>query len=324
MLFCPQIFGVPEFSLPETMPAIRAHFETGSGGTFQSFDGRQVGYWRMPGEGTPIVISVGLGESYGLYQETVWDLRVLRRPIIVLELRGQAHGDRLSSVSRQIYHVRSFEDYARDFAFFVDHHMGADESMDVIAHSTGAYGAIKFTADRPQRVRRLILISPLIEPELGSLPSWLAQLIARGLCLVGRCQNYVPFRGDRTIDDIRFDGNRLTHSEIRFQRIVDVLKDNPSLLSGGPSNNWILEALRTSDELMRTATTVRQDVLQLSSDRDGYSTVASQTQFCARIHSCSRVDVEGSRHAMLLEVDRIRDQVISLIIQELENSPSAR
>ena len=211
-------YGESETLLSEYDDKIDARFDVGGGGTFKSFDGTEVGYWALPGEGRPIVFITGLGETFLHYKETTWDLRALDRPIYIVELRSQGHGERLSSASPQIYYLESFEDYKKDFDTFMRQIVEEDGPVDIVAHSTGAYPAAEYALENSDEVRQLILVAPLVKPNLGSVPDWAAKLMAHTMCLVGMCDHYVPSRKDYVPNTAKFAGTMLTRrTRVRVQ-----------------------------------------------------------------------------------------------------------
>ncbi|NGY64838.1 alpha/beta hydrolase [Lentzea sp. NEAU-D13] len=139
---------------------------------FSSFDGTELAY-REAGEGSPLVVLAGGPGRASEYLETLGGLDGFRR-LIVLDNRGTGASDEPADpfTYRRDMLVRDVEMLRR--------HLGL-ERVDVLGHSAGAGIAMGYAADFPERVGKLVLLTPALR-SVGLSPEqsdWDAFLAAR-------------------------------------------------------------------------------------------------------------------------------------------------
>lgn len=139
---------------------------------FTSFDGTELAY-REAGDGVPLVVLAGGPGRASEYLETLGGLDASRR-LVILDNRGT--GQSGAPVDPFTYRrdmlVRDVEVLRR--------HLGLDV-VDVLGHSAGAGIAMGYAADFPDRVGRLVLLTPALR-SVGLSPEqsdWDAFLAAR-------------------------------------------------------------------------------------------------------------------------------------------------
>ncbi|MDX8030503.1 alpha/beta hydrolase [Lentzea sp. BCCO 10_0856] len=137
---------------------------------FTSFDGTELAY-REAGEGTPLVVLAGGPGRASEYLETLGGLDAFRR-LIVLDNRGTGEsGEPVDPFTyRRDMLVRDVEMLRRHLAL---------ELVDVLGHSAGAGIAMGYAADFPDRVGKLVLLTPALRsvglsPEQSDWDTFLA------------------------------------------------------------------------------------------------------------------------------------------------------
>ncbi|MFI6102234.1 alpha/beta fold hydrolase [Lentzea sp. NPDC051213] len=137
---------------------------------FTSFDGTQLAY-REAGEGAPLVVLAGGPGRASVYLETLGGLDAHRR-LIILDNRGTGESDEPADpfTYRRDMLVRDVEMLRR--------HLRLDV-VDVLGHSAGAGIAMGYAADFPDRVGRLVLLTPALRsvglsPEQSDWDTFLA------------------------------------------------------------------------------------------------------------------------------------------------------
>ena len=139
---------------------------------FTSFDGTELAY-RDVGGGPPLLVLAGGPGRASEYLETLGGLDASRR-LVVLDNRGTGESDEPADpfTYRRDMLVRDVEVLRR--------HLGLDV-VDVLGHSAGAGIAMGYAADFPDRVGRLVLLTPALR-SVGLSPEqsdWDAFLTAR-------------------------------------------------------------------------------------------------------------------------------------------------
>lgn len=139
---------------------------------FTSFDGTELAY-REAGQGAPLVVLAGGPGRASAYLETLGGLDAYRR-LVVLDNRGTGESAEPADpfTYRRDMLVHDVEMLRR--------HLGL-ERVDVLGHSAGAGIAMGFAADHPDRVGKLVLLTPALR-SVGLSPEqsdWDAFLAAR-------------------------------------------------------------------------------------------------------------------------------------------------
>ncbi|WP_439657998.1 alpha/beta fold hydrolase [Lentzea sp. HUAS TT2] len=137
---------------------------------FTSFDGTELAY-REAGEGLPLLVLAGGPGRASEYLGTLGGLDASRR-LIVLDNRGTGESDEPADpfTYRRDMLVRDVEMLRR--------HLGLDV-VDVLGHSAGAGIAMGYAADFPDRIGRLVLLTPALRsvglsPEQSDWDTFLA------------------------------------------------------------------------------------------------------------------------------------------------------
>jgi proline iminopeptidase len=119
--------------------------------TFLAPDGTELAYV-VQGDGAPLVCVPGGPMRASAYLGTLGGLSESRR-LIMLDLRGT--GRSAASADPASYRCDRLTD---DVGALLDH-LGAG-SVDLLAHSSGANIAVQYAARCPQRISKLVLITP--------------------------------------------------------------------------------------------------------------------------------------------------------------------
>ncbi|ANZ40769.1 hypothetical protein BBK82_37050 [Lentzea guizhouensis] len=138
---------------------------------FTSFDGTQLAY-REEGRGAPLLVLAGGPGRASEYLETLGGLD-RHRTLVVLDNRGTGGSDEPADpfTYRRDMLVRDVEMLRR--------HLGLDR-VDVLGHSAGAGIAMGCAADFPDRVGKLVLLTPALRsvglsPEQSDWDTFLAR-----------------------------------------------------------------------------------------------------------------------------------------------------
>ncbi|EFL13532.1 alpha/beta hydrolase [Streptomyces sp. C] len=129
---------------------------------FTTYDGTELAY-HAEGEGEPLVCLPGGAMRASRYLGDLGGLSAGRR-LILLDLRGT--GDSAAPADESTYRV----DHQVADVEALRLHLGL-ERMDVLAHSAAANLALLYAAAHPERIRRLVLVTPTAwAVDLGPTP----------------------------------------------------------------------------------------------------------------------------------------------------------
>ena len=272
-------------------------------------------HWRTvapPCKGTVLLLH-GRAEYIEKLFETVGDLRKKGYDVLTFDWRGQGGSDRLLEDSRRGY-VEHFGQYVTDLETIMTDVALPDcrGPFYILAHSTGALVALLAAPHMGNRLRRMVLLAPLLG--FGSVP--IAKNTLKWLCgtlhVVGLGSLYMA--GGATPDENRaFKGNRLTSDLKRFQRNAKLAGEFRDLTIGGPTATWLFAAARAMERVARTEfhSQVTIPTLVICAGNDEVVDNRAAELLCRRLRSGSCLTIPGARHEMLQERDSVREQALA-------------
>ncbi len=133
--------------------------------------------------------------------------------------------------------------------------------------------------------------------------------IASIFCRVGLGRIYAS--GGRRLSSRPFAGNPLTSDPARFMRNMEMARLHPDLALGGPTAQWLYNALDTARRVNRPDfhEGPRMPVLIVAAGADRVVSTPVIERFVARTRNVSLVTITGARHEMLQETDFYREQL---------------
>jgi lysophospholipase len=290
------------------------------GETFVGVDGAEIAYERHDDEmpGPSIVMLLGYGESMSFYEDLIEDFRGAGYGVFVMDHRGMGRSKRLAS-NPQIVHVDKFDDYVADAQTFVNTVVPRDSRpLHLFAHSTGGLVALNLMAREPDLFTSAVLSAPLIEIQFGTIPGPLARLIVNVADMAGYADHYAPGYDDISVDQFHFADNDTTHDEANFNRRMDLYRTDPHLLMGGPSNRWVAEVMRATDQADALRTKVTVPLLFLQAGDDRYVDNDSQKAFCDAAPSCRLEVFPESFHEIFTERSAVRQKALAATLTHLQ------
>jgi len=280
--------------------------------TFAGKDGVPIAYRIAPRADTApdrgsLVILPGYTESHLLYEEPIADFTAQGYTVFIMDHRGMGLSGRLA-VNPQVVHIGVFEDYVDDAAQFVTTIVKPQSPGKVylFGHSTGGMIGASLLGRTPDAFAAAVLSAPLMSLDTGWLPRGLARAIVSATCALGFADSYAAGFGDFDMAKHTFEHATTTRSEARFDAQKAVLVANPAIVQGGPSYQWLREALGVTDDLAALAPKVKTPVLLFQAGADSFVSPEGQDAFCAAAPMCRKVLIPGGRHEMFREVDEIR------------------
>ncbi|MCE9686253.1 alpha/beta fold hydrolase [Shewanella sp. AS16] len=265
-----------------------------------------------------LVISNGRVESYVKYQELIFDCYRQGYSIYALDHRGQGLSSRLTSNPHK-GHVEHFDDYVNDLALFIDlvvlPAQTPGTALFLIGHSMGSAIATLYLERHPGVFKAAVLCAPMygIQLPMGKgFIRWLANKLD-GVRQNGE-PSYVP-RGKDYVA-VPFAENELTHSEIRYQAYRRLYQTQPELQLGAPTNHWLVQAIDAGDRCIRAARQSKTPILILQASED--TVVDNAAQNLAIGPNCRLLTIEGARHEIFIESDKIRDLALEALFDFLK------
>jgi len=296
---------------------------------FTAFDGIKLhfAYYRHSDSAPLLVIAPGRIESALKYQELFWELAQQGFSVAALDHRGQGLSDRLTE-NRHQGHVENFNDFVRDFSNFTDQLMTlfGDVPKILFSHSMGGTIVTIYCATYQHPYSRLILSAPMFSIETGVFPYWLARwVVAVGAYLNRFLAKPWYFLGMGDYKAVPFERNVLTHSRQRYQAFRSVYDNVTDVQLGGPTFNWLYEAISAAMNAQNLANDITIPVLLFQAGNDKVVSAAGQKKVAAAVtQDHFRFEtIEGASHELMMETDKFRQPVLNAIIEETRKLVSA-
>ncbi len=266
--------------------------------------------------GSPLAVVVsGRTEYLEKYLEFARDLYQRGVSTVLYDHCGQGNSDR-QLADRQKGYIDSFQTYVSDLGRVIETaHNGRDAvPAHLISHSMGGTVAALFGLHHPERVKRMVLGSPMCAIITGSrVPQFLLKPITAAGCQLGFGTHYMPTKGPYQ-SGMQFRDNPFTSDEIRFnfnQFLTNSLDFAPL---GGPTFGWLHEAYKAMREMNAKAEQLLCPHLTLTATRDQIIKTEVVKRFCERSTNGTLQEYEDVRHELFMEIDPVRDDILSRIV----------
>jgi lysophospholipase len=267
--------------------------------------------WAPPAnrKGT-VCVFTGRSEQIEKYFETVRDLRDRGFAVAMIDWRGQGHSARRLRDPRKGY-VRSFSDYEIDVETFVQQVVLPDcpPPFFALAHSMGGAVLLRLAHARKRWFDRMVLSAPMIDLP-GRATSLPVRALLKTMRILGRGGAYVPGGSDQLTGMSPFINNPLTSDPVRYARNVAILEEDPTLGLASPTVAWADTAFRAMHTFkgVNYPSEIRQPILMLAASNDTVVSTAAIEEFAYHLRAGSHLVIAGSKHEILQEQDRYRQQ----------------
>lgn len=277
----------------------------------------RAGIWELP-EGTPkraiCVLLNGHTEFLEKYDEVGGELRARGFDVISLDWRGQGASERRSYGNRA-GHVDNFEEYDFDLAALMlqivepfQRSLPAPIPVVALAHSMGAHVLLRYIHDHPRRFVYAALTVPMLDVNTGKYPPQQVSLVTALFNFRKPSTRFVFGVEERDPLDLTFEQNEVTSDRGRFERAQALLKEQPYLRIFGPTFGWLGAALNSMRRLRRKsyAEAIATPLLVFGAGRDTVVHVQAIRNFVRNLPKGRYVEIEESKHEILMENDAIR------------------
>lgn len=269
------------------------------------------------GNAPPILMLPGRTEALVKYRELTLDLNRRGHAVYLLDHRGQGQSGRLLDDPER-GHVDAFSHYVDDVESFIDTRLQPDAAVRPVlfAHSMGGCIAARLLQRRVDVFAAAVLFAPMFDIQTGAVPGWIARTLIRSLAALpvgDGGEGYVP--GGSGFSDMPFEQqgeiNPLTHSAVRFERLMADYAEFPETRLGSPTRGWFDAAQHAMADAIRDSALIQTPTLLFNAAEDPIVGAAGQEAFCAGNPLIEGPrSVPGARHELLVEVDSIRSVVL--------------
>jgi len=300
--------------------------ETGEAVWVSAADGvrLRIGLWPEGARGT-VVLFPGRTEYIEKYGRTAGDLAALGFAMAAIDWRGQGLAERALD-DRKTGHVMNFTDYQMDVGTLMAavRRRGLPEPYYLIAHSMGGaiglralYNSLSVRAAVFSAPMWGISVAPAMRPVAWGL-SWMARQLHLG-------HAYTPGTRENYVEQAPYEGNVLTADPEMFAYMQRQVAAHPDLSLGGPSLQWLNEALIETRSMMRMAAPEMPTLTFLGSNERVVDPQAVIDRM-ARWPDGRLETIEGAEHEVLMETPPRRQRIhaaIDAFFADQENRGSA-
>lgn len=276
--------------------------------------------WLHDTADSTLILIGGRNESHAKYAEVAYDFFTRGFDVWTYDHRGQGFSQR-ELENTQIGWIESFQNYVNDLDIFYNRVVSPHKKKNfyIIAHSMGAAVTALWLAQRQVRPTAVMLTAPMIDLILNPYPRFVVTLLVAAGLRSGKDKQYVPGSHDFQFSDYGLD---LTNSASRREWIRNLFVAYPALRLGGPSYQWLHEALQVPRRL-RTAkfpSSVECPILVFQAGAD--RVVKPNAHHFLKSHRSDFVMAfePHSQHELLQECDEIRARVITKTLQFFERA----
>jgi len=282
-------------------------------GTIKTPDGAELRFarWQPPaGRKGTVCVFTGRGESIEKYFETVRELRERGFAVAMIDWRGQGHSSRQLRDPRKGY-VHRFSDFEVDVETFVQQVMMPDcpPPYYALAHSMGGAVMLRVAHAGKRWFDRMVLSAPMID-----LPGYATKLptrmLVRTLRWLGMGGNYVPGGTGVLTGTASFVNNPLTSDPVRYARNAAIYEEDPTLGIASPTIAWADSAFKAIVDFREASypSQIRLPILMMAASSDTIVSTAAIEEFAYHLRAGSHLVIAGSKHEILQEQDRYRQQ----------------
>lgn len=208
--------------------------------------------WSAGGAKGTVLLFPGRTEYVEKYGRAANDFARRGYAMVSVDWRGQGLADR-PLADRNVGHVERFGDFQTDVAAVLAAVQGLSlpQPLYLVSHSMG--GAIALRAlIKGLPVKAAVFSAPMWGILLSTTARPFAWLITHSGRLLGLSHHYVPSTGPVTyVASAPFTGNVLTTDEGMWRYMKAQITGVPDLALGGPSLNWLHEAIDECSALAR-------------------------------------------------------------------------
>lgn len=298
----------------------------GQKGTFIGVDGIQISYMTFvqEHEAGAIVISSGRTESYVKYKELVFDLTRLGYSVYIHDHRGQGYSDRMLPDEREKGHVNRFENYVSDLDTFIRTVVLSKphQRLFLLGHSMGGGIATLYIERYPDVFHAAAFSSPMHAPSIKILGS------SEAGCWWFRAMDWLCYNCWAGLfpdpyKPTTFADNEYTHSETRYQHLLNTYQEHETIQLGGPTRGWCGQACAASVTMRKDTKAIQIPVLVLQAGADTAVTLEAQDTFCENLkeetgkpcYGGAPKRFDGAKHELFIESDEYRIPAITAILK---------
>lgn len=260
-----------------------------------------------------ILFQTGRGDVFEKYLESFAHWHRQGWSITAFDWRGQGGSGRLTPHAN-CGHIERYEDYLADLAAFHAEWRAATPGPHVVmGHSMGGHLVLRALVEHRIAPDAAVLIAPMLgfRGPFGPLNEAMAGVLAS----FGK-PTRPAWKGNEKPYATETRASLLTHDPDRYADELWWQTQQPELLTGPPSWNWVTKGFRSMRELARDPrlATMRVPLLMLVAQADGLVDPRAALRLATKLPDVRVLRFgKESAHEILREADPVRDRALGEI-----------
>ncbi len=308
-----------DLQLPDYVKKIDAFYNSGNEGSFIGEKNVKIYYKIFKqkfNEKGAIVISSGRTEAAIKYKELIYDLYNNGYSIYIHDHRGQGLSGRMLE-NHDMGYVSNFQYYIDDLKTFYNNYVTKDKHKNIflMTHSMGGAIGMTYLEQYPTDFKAAVFSSPM----LGLPPPTCTAVNV----LESKNPKYVMGGTDYQDDSVKFEDNTLTHSEIRYKRMLKAFNETTDARLGSATYQWVVNSCKQFKYIFDNADKIQTPLLLFSGEDEKIVDPNSHKEFIYKLKKLKK-DANGyfvpnAMHELYIEKDKARINVLTTILDFFES-----
>ena len=267
------------------------------------------------------MISTGRIEGLIKYKEVIFDLFNNGYSVFIHDHRGQGLSTRLLTNPHK-GHVDTFDHYVDDLQQFMQRYVLVHTQQEgyqkphLLCHSMGGAIGTLYLLRHANHFNKVALSAPMFGIAAPIPEAFSRFIINTGVALnrLLRAESwYFLGLGDYGVEP--FEKNVLTSSPMRYALFREEYNNTPEVQLGGPTFGWLQQAVIAMKHIEDSAKRVVNPCLILQAGDDTVVDNKRQNKVAQLMPHAELILIEGAKHELLLESDKLRLASMSAILK---------
>ena len=321
MLFepCTDFKIVGEEEYPRRITEIENTLEScAQSGTLETAGGMSLS-WRRFGVKDPkaaVVIVHGFTEFSRKYDELCWYFMNMGYDVYVYDQRGHGLSGREAG-DGSLIHINSFDDYVDDLDVVIEQVAGSmSPGLDIYlyTHSMGGAVGALYMCRYPEKVKKVLLSSPMVSPKTHGMPHCLVKCVIRREAARTSWDSKFRYSGEFR-EDADFTRSA-DNSYNRFRHNLDLRIAEKRYQGSASTNCWMYEALGVDRRILdrQALSAVTASVLLVAAQRDTVVQSHPQKKLARLLGDrCRYVCIKNAKHSIFVSGEDILGEYIDMV-----------
>ena len=259
-------------------------------------------------EKAAIAISSGRTEAAIKYKELIYDLYNNGYSVYIHDHRGQGLSSRMLP-EHDMGYIKDFQYYIDDMKTFYDNFVSKDKHKNIflMTHSMGGAIGMTYLEQYPNDFKAAVFSSPML-----GLPSPSCTAVK---VLETKEPKFVMGGTKYQDDSVKFKDNTLTHSEVRYNRMLKAFNETKEARLGSATYQWVVSSCKQFKYIFENANKIETPLILFSGEDEKIVDPESHKEFVHKLKKLKKdangYTVPAAMHELYIERDKARINVLT-------------